>query len=140
MKAYYALDRFRRGASFAPWLFRIVANEARNRRRAAGRRARLSIVASRAERPPLTPSPETEVLIDEERRGLLGAVQTLRDEDRLIVTYRYLMELSEAETAEALGIKAGTVKSRLSRALGRLRVALALEDPSAATEEGASGG
>ena len=38
---------------------------------------------------------------------------------------RYLLDLSEAETAQALGLRAGTVKSRTSRALGRLRLALA---------------
>ena len=37
---------------------------------------------------------------------------------------RYLLELSEAETAAALGVRAGTVKSRLSRALERLRAQL----------------
>ena len=37
-KAYFALGRFRSGAPFRPWLLRIVANEAKNRRKAAGRR------------------------------------------------------------------------------------------------------
>ena len=46
MKAYHALSRFRRGAPFRPWLLRIVANEARNRRRAAGRAARLALRAA----------------------------------------------------------------------------------------------
>ena len=50
---------------------------------------------------------------------------TLRDEDREVIGARFLLELSEAETAEALGIPRGTVKSRTSRALGRLREALA---------------
>jgi RNA polymerase sigma-70 factor (ECF subfamily) len=49
----------------------------------------------------------------------------LRDDDREIIGARYFLELSEAEAAEALGIPRGTVKSRLSRALGRLRVQLA---------------
>jgi DNA-directed RNA polymerase specialized sigma24 family protein len=39
----------------------------------------------------------------------------------MIASYRYLLDLSEADTAEALGIPRGTVKSRLSRALSRLR-------------------
>ena len=45
----------------------------------------------------------------------------LRDDDRLVLGCRYLLELSEAETAAALGVKVGTVKSRTSRALERLR-------------------
>jgi RNA polymerase sigma-70 factor (ECF subfamily) len=45
----------------------------------------------------------------------------------LIIAYRYFLELSEAETAQALGIRPGTVKSRLSRALDRLRDQLPAE-------------
>ena len=45
---------------------------------------------------------------------------------------RYFLELSEAETAEALALPAGTVKSRTSRALGRLREALAAIEGEAA--------
>ena len=48
-------------------------------------------------------------------------MESLREGDRTIIAYRYFLELSEAETAEALGIRPGTVKSRLSRALDRLR-------------------
>ena len=42
-------------------------------------------------------------------------------EDRLALTYRYFFDLSEAEMAAALGVARGTVKSRLSRAMVRLR-------------------
>jgi RNA polymerase sigma factor (sigma-70 family) len=52
---------------------------------------------------------------------LLAAVNELREEDRLVIACRYFLELSEEETAAALGWRRGTVKSRLSRALGRLR-------------------
>jgi RNA polymerase sigma-70 factor (ECF subfamily) len=52
---------------------------------------------------------------------LLAAVNSLREEDRLVITCRYFLELSEEETAAVLDWKRGTVKSRLSRALERLR-------------------
>jgi RNA polymerase sigma-70 factor (ECF subfamily) len=52
---------------------------------------------------------------------VLAALRRLREDDRLVIAYRYFFELSEAEMAEALGVARGTVKSRLSRALGRLR-------------------
>ena len=45
----------------------------------------------------------------------------LREEDRLVIAYRYFLDLSESEMADALGCAKGTVKSRLSRALKRLR-------------------
>ncbi len=49
LKAYAALPRFRDGAPFRPWLLRIVANEARNRRRSAGRREGLALRAAAAD-------------------------------------------------------------------------------------------
>lgn len=128
VKAYAALDRFRVGAPFRPWLLRIVVNEARNRRRSAGRRAGLAVRASE-DRPAVdaAPSPEAAILTLEARRDLIAAVDRLAIDDRLVVGCRYFLELSEADTAEALGIPRGTVKSRLSRALGRLREALVAE-------------
>ena len=126
VKAYAALSRFRIEAPFRPWLLRIVANEARNRRRSAGRRAGLVLRVAEDRRPDdAAPSPESAVLAGEARAALLAAVNSLRDDDREIIGARYFLELSEAEAAEALGIPRGTVKSRLSRALGRLRVQLA---------------
>jgi RNA polymerase sigma-70 factor (ECF subfamily) len=125
IKAYAALGRFRSSAPFRPWLLQIVANEARNRRRSAGRRAHLATRAEHEQRMAASvdaaPSPETAALDAEQRRLLLEAVDALRDEDRQAITLRYFLDLSEAEMADALGCARGTVKSRLSRALGRLR-------------------
>lgn len=125
VKAWYALGRFRPDAPFRPWLLRIVANEARNRRTAAGRRVNLALRAW--ERDPngdAAPSPEAVALRGEQRAMLLAAMNRLRAEDRLVIGYRYFFDLSEAEMATALDCARGTVKSRLSRALGRLRDAL----------------
>jgi RNA polymerase sigma factor (sigma-70 family) len=74
-----------------------------------------------------SPSPEAVAIDQAEARTLLGALDRLPDRDRLVVAARYLFELSEAETAEVLGVPAGTVKSRLSRAMTRLRTELASE-------------
>jgi RNA polymerase sigma factor (sigma-70 family) len=122
VKAYRALGRFRAGAPFRPWLLQIVANEARNRRRSAGRRAGLALRAA-GEDPSggAAPSPEGNVLAGEERERLLGAVNGLREEHRLVIACRYFLDLSEEETAAALGWRKGTVKSRTARALARLR-------------------
>jgi RNA polymerase sigma factor (sigma-70 family) len=123
IKAYYALPRFRAGAPFRPWLLQIVANQAKNQRRAGGRRDGLFLRATAEEQPAgdAAPSPEMDALLEERRQMLLAAVNGLRDEDRVVLAYRYFLELSEADMAGALGCARGTVKSRLSRALGRLR-------------------
>src|SRR3954454_21739756 len=117
LKGWRALPRFGTGEPLRPWLLTIVANEARNRRRSARRRAALVLRAQA----PDERSAEADVIAGESRAALLAAIARLREDDRLVLGCRYLLELSEAETAGALGVRPGTVKSRTSRALGRLR-------------------
>lgn len=110
VKAWRALGRFRAGEPFRPWLLHIVANEARNRRRSAGRRLRLAL---RAAADPVAP--------DVDRGALLDALNELPEDAQAVLACRYLLGLSEQETAVALDVARGTVKSRTSRALERLR-------------------
>lgn len=125
VNAYYALGRFRPGAPFKPWLCRIVVNEARNRRMSAHRRTALAERAHRAQASgEAAPSPEAAAEAGEFRATLVDTLARLRDDDRLILSYRLFFDFSEAEMAEALKVPKGTVKSRLSRALTRLRAAL----------------
>ncbi|MGH2697710.1 MAG: RNA polymerase sigma factor [Actinomycetota bacterium] len=126
VKAYYALGRFRGGAPFKPWLLRIVTNEALNRVRSASRRAQLTARLEHLDPPSgdAAPSPEAAVTEAEDHRRLLDAVNGLAEKDRLAISCRYFLDLSEKETAEVLGWPRGTVKSRLARALGRLRRAM----------------
>ena len=125
VKAWRALGRFRKGAPFRPWLLQIVANEARNRRRSAGRYAGLALRAATDDvSGDAAPSPEAALLAGEDRTRLLDAVNQLPEDARLVVSCRYLLGLSEEETAVALGVRVGTVKSRTVRALDRLREAL----------------
>ncbi|MFN2489124.1 MAG: RNA polymerase sigma factor [Actinomycetota bacterium] len=78
-KAYYALGRFRAGAPFRPWLLQIVANEARNQRRSAGRRPGLELrLAEDRPRVDAAPSPEAAVLASEPRQELVAAFNKLR--------------------------------------------------------------
>jgi RNA polymerase sigma factor (sigma-70 family) len=123
VKAWLALERFRLGAPFRPWLLQIVINEAHNRRRKAGRQERLALRLAQAPAETV-PGAETTALEQERRARLLAAVETLREEDQLVIAARYFVGLSEAETAAALSLRPGTVKSRLSRALARLREVL----------------
>lgn len=124
VKAYYALPRFHPGAPFRPWFLRIVANEARNRVRSSRRREGLVLRAAATDPGGAAPSPEVAALEREDAEALMRALERLRESDRLVIAYRYLFELSETEMADALGVRPGTVKSRLSRALGRLRTVL----------------
>jgi RNA polymerase sigma-70 factor (ECF subfamily) len=125
VKAYRALGRFREDAPFRPWLLRIVANEAISRRRSVRRQAGLAMRAAEGRLPDdAVPSPEGAALAQERRRQVVAAVGRLRPEERLVIAYRYWFDLSEAEMADALGCPRGTVKSRLSRAMGRLREAM----------------
>jgi RNA polymerase sigma factor (sigma-70 family) len=134
VKAYQALGRFRTGSPFRPWLLTIVANEARNRRRAAGRRAHLEL-RLRDESATVPVSTEATALEHVQGDVLLAVVNDLAPADRDVIVCRYFLELSETETAAAIGCPRGTVKSRLSRALGRLRAAMGTTT-SGATGEG----
>lgn len=121
VKAWLALPRFRPDAPFRPWLVRIAINEARNRRRGAGRRATLLLrLGPSPADPGAAPSAEAEAVAADDRARLSESVGRLREDDQLVIAARYFLGLSEAETAIALGLRPGTVKSRLSRALGRL--------------------
>lgn len=122
IKAYRALGRFREGADPRPWLLRIVANEARNRVRSATRRHHLELRLTEDFRPgDAAPSPEAAAVAADERRRLVRELNTLEEGDRLVIGCRFLLSLSVEETSAALGLPEGTVKSRLSRALARLR-------------------
>jgi RNA polymerase sigma-70 factor, ECF subfamily len=129
LKAYRALGRFREGRPLRPWLLKIVGNEARNRRVSAARRERLWQRAVEERRDgDAVPSPEAALLDSERRAELLAALGRLPAADREVIACRYLLDLSEVETAGALGCARGTVKSRLSRALERLRDQLGERD------------
>jgi RNA polymerase sigma-70 factor (ECF subfamily) len=121
VRAYDFLPRFRPGAPFRPWLLTVVANVARNHCRSAGRWARaLRRSGERGGQSVTAPSAEEEALTRRRSRDLRAAVDGLPPRYREVVACRYLMDLSEDETARVLGLARGTVKSRLSRALDRL--------------------
>jgi RNA polymerase sigma-70 factor (ECF subfamily) len=124
VKAYYALPRFRPDAPFRPWLLRIVANEARNRARSTRRHRALTLRAAAVSNGDAAPSPETAALSGSDRESLVAALNALSRRDREVIGYRFLLGLSEGETAEMLGVRPGTVKSRLSRAMTRLRTVM----------------
>jgi RNA polymerase sigma factor (sigma-70 family) len=120
VKAYTALPRFRASEGFRAWLLSIVHNETRNLHRSRGRRSAREWLAQPTNEG-WVGDPEEEAASIDRRSRLLACVRRLPVELRDVVSCRYLLELSEAETAVALNIPAGTVKSRLHRALASLR-------------------
>lgn len=128
IRAFRYLHTYDAARSWRPWLLGIAAHLARNRQRAwgrywhhLGRLARLS--------PENTLDPETEVAHLANVNALWQAVRRLERTDQEIIYLRFFLELSVDETAETLSIASGTVKSRLSRALGRLRGVVQQEFP-----------
>ena len=130
------LAGFRQDAPFRPWLLRIVVNEAHNRRRLARRRARAwQRFTSGRPTPDPAPSPEAAVLASESRHELDRWLATLPARDRQVITARYVADLSEAEMAVVLACAPGTVKSRLARAIQRVRRQLEPIEAGAALRE-----
>jgi RNA polymerase sigma factor (sigma-70 family) len=125
-RALRSLHRFDPDRSFRPWLLKIVANAARNDRRSRGRRADLMVRAARASARHQVTSPEDVVVSGLERQQVVDALNRLAASDRLVIALRYFEQLSQREMVEALGCPPGTVKSRLSRAMTRLRAELDL--------------
>jgi RNA polymerase sigma-70 factor (ECF subfamily) len=121
VRAYRSLGRFDTRQPFRPWLLRIVTNVALNSRRSAGRRAAAGERYERQAGQGAAPSPEAAVQQSEETRRVWEAVGQLDAKDQTLVYLRYFLGVSEQEAAAAIGRPAGTVKSRLHRALRRLR-------------------
>ncbi|HEY7628978.1 MAG TPA: sigma-70 family RNA polymerase sigma factor [Ilumatobacteraceae bacterium] len=120
VKAHRSLAKLSDPATVRSWLLRIVANEAKNHLRGRDRRRqREQRFGSWAVSPPI--DPEATMLDDEAARSLAAALGRLAARHRQVLAYRYFAGLSEAETAQAMGVAPGTVKSRTARALGQLR-------------------
>ena len=121
VKAYRALGRFRTGCPFRPWLLRIVGNEARNHRRAAGRRDFHQHRAQLLEPVRTDAEPVDSALAGESRSKLFAALGALREGERQAIVARYFIGLTDAEAGAALGVPRATVKMRAWRGLEKLR-------------------
>jgi RNA polymerase sigma-70 factor (ECF subfamily) len=123
VRAYQKLRWCRDGTAFRPWLLAIVTNQTRNLHRSRRRREALTLSAAALDEPAaIGPDEPAAAAVAADRRAhLVAALAALDDRDRDVLVCRYLLDLSEAETADALGWPLGTVKSRASRALHRMR-------------------
>lgn len=121
VKGHRALRSWRGDAPVRSWLLRIVANDARNAVRARSRRHRRE-ERFRALREVTAGDPVgDEVAGDDEARAMIVLLGRLEERDRAVLACRFVAGLSERETAVALDLPAGTVKSRTARALERAR-------------------
>jgi RNA polymerase sigma-70 factor (ECF subfamily) len=122
VRAFKALHSFDVTRPLQPWLLQITRNLSRNKRRSVGRYW-AAVQRLWQTEPAARPLRETAVSGSEgeDAQLLWQAVKQCRPTAQEIIYLRYFLELSEVETAVALGIKVGTVKSRLSRAREQLR-------------------
>lgn len=135
IRAFYALDSFDTSRPLRPWLLRITSNLVSNKRRSIGRY--LAAVGRWFQKETATstePDFQDSPIQQWEAQTVWQAVQRLSRLDQEIIYLRFFLELSVAETADAAGIAPGTVKSRLHRALNRLRQVIAQEFPDLQTE------
>jgi RNA polymerase sigma factor (sigma-70 family) len=110
--------------SFRSWYLHVVANAGKNARRTFARRAALELRDVHSSPAVAAADPAERVVTEDERRAVIAAVNRLGRDDRLVIALRHFEQMGEAEMAEVLGCATGTVKSRLSRAMARLRAQL----------------
>lgn len=103
---------------FTAYLRKAVLNRSRSRLRRV-RTVRRFLAQARPGDD--APGADRVLLVAERHRELLRRVNLLPSRQREVVVLRYYCELSEAETAEAIGVSLGTVKSSTHRALATLR-------------------
>lgn len=129
-KAFEKLSSFRGDAALATWLTAITMNEARGRLRNRKNTVRVEAIETAQQEGgqvimfPGSDDPEADAARAEARRLLERAVDDLPDTYRVVFIMREIGELSVEETAESLGIRTETVKTRLHRARRLLRQAL----------------
>jgi RNA polymerase sigma-70 factor (ECF subfamily) len=121
VRAYSSLRTFRPELPFRPWLPRIVTNLALNQVRGRSRRQRLLQRAGLQRGADREPPADSAMFATETQRQLWAAIRELPADDRVVLYLRYFIELPEKEIAVVIGMAPGTVKSRVSRAGGRLR-------------------
>ena len=127
LRAWKHLKRFDSTRPLRPWLLSIASNLSSNRRRSAGRYFAALTRAFRDE--PAPAAVEEKSSQKSQADELWKAVQKLNTQDQQIVYLRYFLNLPIAEAAQVLQVAEGTIKSRLSRALEKLRTIIKHDFP-----------
>jgi len=134
IRGFYALNSFDTTRPLRPWLLRITSNLASNKRRSLARYVAAVGRWFQKETTAVEPDFQDRQVQQWEAQTVWQAVQRLSRSDQEIIYLRFFLELSVAETAAAANIAPGTVKSRLHRALNRLRQVIARDFPDLQTE------
>ena len=130
LKAYRALDGFKREARFSSWLYQIATNLCRDRLRRRKARATVSLEALEETGPVMEetrPGAHERLLERDLARAVRRAIHALPEEQREVVILKEYQELTFLEIAQALDVPVSTVKTRLYRGLGQLRLRLERE-------------
>jgi RNA polymerase sigma-70 factor, ECF subfamily len=117
LAAVRSIDGFDRRRPFRPWLHRIVVNRSLDWLRARARRPEVSVEVAGAALGAETTPAAADPLSDD----LMGALAALDPDERALIVMRHLLGYRSPELARMLGLPAGTVRTRLARALKRVR-------------------
>ena len=129
LRAWRSLGQYQFEASFSTWLFRLTSNICIDFLRRKKRRQETSLTESYDDSdegaelsvPDMQPSPEQQAMTNETKIELARAMERLSPEHREILQLRVIEDLQYEQIADILGVRVGTVKSRLARARLSLR-------------------
>ena len=130
VKAYGALAGFKSEARFSSWLYQIALNLCRDRLRRRRTRATVSLEELEANGPVLIargPGAQEQLIRDDLANAVRRAIERLPAEQREVVILKEYQGLTFLEIAQALDVPVSTVKTRLYRGLGQLRLRLERE-------------
>lgn len=125
-KAWQKLGQYHVESAFSTWLYRLASNLCIDFLRQQKRRTVFSLTTEEdtgeeMEVASADPTPEEVILEMDDRRAVVDAMEELDEDHRLILTLRVVEDMPYEQIAQVLGVKEGTVKSRLARARTKLR-------------------
>lgn len=128
LKAYRGLGTFKKEARFSSWLYQIALNASRDRLRRRRLRSHVSLeeLSEDGDGPWAGAGPTALDLVESQdlSRAVAAAVAALPDEQREVIVLKEYEGLTFQEISETLDVPLSTVKTRLYRGLGQLRLRL----------------
>lgn len=127
VQVWQHIGQLRNGKALTTWLYRIAANVSKHRRRDC-KAGKLEIAVDAVNIPDIGPTSFDKVGLDELLEGLNMAIAALQWRLKQAVVLHYMQQLTIADAAEATGVRVGTFKSRLNRAITKLRSKVIVKD------------